>query len=197
MASWLFLAVEHSIPRLERTPPADWGLAFRNGQGTALHIRAPFVQKLCNATAPRFHLPGLQVCAWLPDLLRLNWLLETGHLPEGGYKLAASADIVISLGGRLLPLHRAVLSAGSGVLRQALEADDSTDGRAAAVQDALQGQPLPGVQLFLRLLYSGSAGAAEDMEDPWALASAAALAHSLDASGVLKASLALWAPVAQ
>lgn len=134
--------------------------------------------------------PCLQACVSLPELLRRGWLLD--HLPDVGNELAASADIAITLRSRQLPLHSAVLAANSCVLRQALSAADSATGKAAAVQEAFEGHPLPGVQLFLRCLYSDSNAATAGEADPWALASAAALAHELECAAVLQASVVWW-----
>ncbi|KAL4433668.1 hypothetical protein ABPG75_000109 [Micractinium tetrahymenae] len=123
-------------------------------------------------------------CASLPELVGRGWAL--GHLPDGGDQLAACADIIVILHGRLLPLHSAVLAAGCRTLRQALAAAGSAASKAAAVQGAFEGQPLADAQLFLRCLYSSTA-AVDSVGDPWSLAGVAALADKLDAPAVLQA----------
>lgn len=210
-----FLLVSRAV-HLQPAPLPSWGLGSRQKlpswqlsitssacrrarcmQTGAWHEKGPaqhcpaLLQSEYHAT-PCLTLPRRQACASLPDLLKRGWLPETGHLPDGRDKLAATADIVINLHGRMLPLHSAVLAAGSGVLRQQLPAGVSAASGAAAVQGALEGHPLPGVLLFLGCLYRGTAAAVEGVEDSWTLASVAALAHALDAPEVLQASVALW-----
>lgn len=88
------------------------------------------------------------------------------HLPDGSQELAAAADLTVTLDGCPLPLHSAVLAAGSRVLRSALfgAAGDGAGGggggaaldptAAAAVQQAFESHSLKDVQAFLRLLYN-------------------------------------------
>ncbi|KAL4433657.1 hypothetical protein ABPG75_000098 [Micractinium tetrahymenae] len=113
------------------------------------------------------------------------------HLPDVSEELAASADLAITLDGCQLPLHSAVLAAGSRVLRQALVGAASGGGaasQAAAVQQAFERHPLPDVLLCLKLLYSGSA-AADSTGEARDLTGVVALADKLDAAAVLQASM--------
>ncbi|KAL4433666.1 hypothetical protein ABPG75_000107 [Micractinium tetrahymenae] len=121
-----------------------------------------------------------------PDLLSRGLSLE--HIPAGSEALAASADLIVTIDGCRLPLHCAVLAAGSRVLRLALAgAGSAAAAKEAAVQEAFMGHPLADVQLFLMLLYSGFADAGESVGDPWTLAGAVPLAYKLDSPYVLQA----------
>lgn len=100
-----------------------------------------------------------------------------------------ASDFFVTLDGCRLPLQSAVLGAGCRALCQALAtAGSAASAKEAAVQGVFNGQPLTHLQLFLRLLYGGSAGAAQGEDDPWSLA---AIAHELDAPCVLQASALL------
>lgn len=113
---------------------------------------------------------------------------DLSHLPDDSpEEYVAAADLSVNHAGVILPLHSAVLAAGSPVLRGALfgGAGAADDMRAAAVEVALVRSSLSDAQTFLRLLYDPSAVFGMT-PTPDGLKGVLALAHKLDARSMLE-----------
>ncbi len=161
------VAPDGSVTTMARDFPGEWDnpgilpngylalcdsrMVFDNGEGPQLLVLdLGLTPNACHAAASPPRAPAVPQPHSLPA--DLSALLASAAQPDGG-----SADVVVEVGGRAFPAHRAVLGARSAYFRQRLD-PGAGFGESGAQRLSLPDTSPEAFEVALRYMYTDSAG---------------------------------------